>query len=366
VDLERSGDADRLLGHRDHVAAVELAAAAGLGLAVHRDLVREQQLACLAAAVGEAGQLEQLSEPDHLAADLDVTHAAKLAGPRLGTMRSALCLTVAIAVLAAGCGDRDEVGRLSPAGMRLPVEVWAVGDAADDTAAARLVARMVRSAEPDALLYLGDVYGSSRLSAFHDLYDPLYGSLADRTVPTPGNHEWPYAREGYFPYWEQKRGRPLPSYLSRRIGGWQVLSLNSNLRGRAFARQLAWARERLRRRATCRLAIWHAPRFSASAHGDAPDLEPLWRAVRGRARIVVNGHDHGMQRLRPIGGTTIFVSGAGGRTLYPVDRADRRLAFFDDRHFGALRMRLRPRSAAFAFVDARGRVRDSGRLRCRS
>lgn len=44
---------------------------------------------------------------------------------------------------------------------------------------------------------------------------------------------------------------------------------------------------------TCRLA-WHRPRFTAGKHADARDVAPLWEALRGRAKIVVNGHDHNM------------------------------------------------------------------------
>jgi len=276
-------------------------------------------------------------------------------------------LTLIAAVLVAGCGGGagTSLSAAHPSAVRGSAEVWAVGDAADGSATARQVAETVRAASPDLLLYLGDVYGSSDLHAFRSLYEPLYGALAKRTIPTPGNHEWPSARSGYFIYWRQKLGRPLPSYFVRKAGGWKILSLNSNLRGRAFRRQLTWTRRVLRGPGTCRIAIWHAPRFSAGPHGDAPKLEPLWQAVAGRARLVVNGHDHTMQRLRRIAGTTILVSGAGGRALYPVEEDDRRLAFSDDRHFGALRLRLAPGRAAFAFVDADGRALDTGDVRCR-
>ena len=48
-----------------------------------------------------------------------------------------------------------------------------------------------------------------------------------------------------------------------------------------------------------------------------------------------------MQRLQPIDGITSFVSGAGGARHYDLRRDDPRLAFADDRHDGALRLRLR-------------------------
>jgi hypothetical protein len=90
----------------------------------------------------------------------------------------------------------------------------------------------------------------------------------------------------------------------------------------------------------------------------------LWNAVRGRAAIVLAGHEHDMQRLRPVGGTTEFVSGAGGNERYPL-RRDRRVAFGNDQTFGALRLDLRRGLARYAFVAATGRVLDSGTIRCR-
>ena len=46
------------------------------------------------------------------------------------------------------------------------------------------------------------------------------------------------------------------------------------------------------------------------------DVTPLWDAVEGRAAIALAGHDHNMQRFKPAGGTTEYVSGAGGKGRY--------------------------------------------------
>ena len=242
--------------------------------------------------------------------------------------------------------------------------VWAVGDAAADTPDARRLARRIVGTRPDLFLYLGDVYPWGTAGDFRRRYEPLYGRLARRTAPTPGNHDWPHARSGYFPYWRRKLGRPLPSYYAFTTAGWRVLALNSELTGRPRRRQLAFVRRALPTRGDCALAFWHRPRYSAGVHGDAPDLEPLWRAVRGRARLVLNGHDHDLQRLRARAGTTILIAGAGGHSRYPVDLRDRRVMFASDDVAGALRLRLSAGRAEFAFVTAGGRVLDSGSMGC--
>ena len=66
----------------------------------------------------------------------------------------------------------------------------------------------------------------------------------------------------------------------------------------------------------CRIAFWHRPRYSAGAYGGAPDLNPLWNRLVGRARIVLTGHDHNLQRHRPQRGLAQYVVGAGGRGRY--------------------------------------------------
>jgi hypothetical protein len=243
--------------------------------------------------------------------------------------------------------------------------IWAVGDG-EASAAGRAVTDRIASAPFDRLLYLGDVYGSGSAEDFARNYAPTYGRLARRTAPTPGNHDWPNHETGYDPYWRRALGRRRAAgWYAFSAGGWRILSLNSETSHAAKSPQGRWLRSQLRAPGTCRIAFWHRPRFSAGRHGDQPDTASLWNALRGHATIVLGGHDHGMQRMRAKGTITQFVSGAGGRSHYGVDRDDRRLAFSDDRTYGALRLVLRPGSAAFAFVAADGRVLDSGTVRCR-
>ena len=149
-------------------------------------------------------------------------------------------------------------------------------------------------------------------------------------------------------------------------------------------RQLAWLRGRAAGGGDCRLVFWHRPRFNA---GRAPrpgaEGRPLWDAIEGRAAIVLHGHDHDMQRFKPVKGTTEYVSGAGGKSHYPVDASDPRLAFSDDQYVrspphraharqgrAALRRRRRHRRSTAAPSPARAdrsaarryaRVRPGGR-----
>ena len=239
-------------------------------------------------------------------------------------------------------------------------EVWAVGDA--DPPAAEKVAKLIRRADPDRIVYLGDIYPEGTASDFERWAEPWQG-LLDLMEPTPGNHDWAKASEGYGPFWEGVRGSPPRSVYSFMAGGWKIISANSE--------DTRWRRVRDRLRAesrgggTCRIAFWHRPRYTAGHHeGGNAHAEAFWEAVEGRARILLAGHDHNMQRFRQRDGIVQFVSGAGGRRLYPVNERDKRLAFSNDSRYGALRLDLEPGRAAWRFVDARGRVLDRGTVRC--
>ena len=243
--------------------------------------------------------------------------------------------------------------------------VWAVGDAADGTLAAGGVAGMVRNQRVDRLLYLGDVYDTGTSGEFRRNYQPLYGSLGKVTAPTIGNHEWPNLATGYVPYWTSVRGAPPPLRYAFAVSGWQLISLNSNLP--TDPAQEEWLQREIAktpRYGDCRIAFMHHPRYSAGLHGDLTGLQGLFDELRGHATIALAGHDHDMQRLHPIDGIAPFVDGAGGQELYPVNRDDPRLAFFDDTHHGALRLDLRPGSATLSFVDQNGAVLERSDIAC--
>jgi hypothetical protein len=222
---------------------------------------------------------------------------------------------------------------------------------------------MIAAARPARMLYLGDVYEQGTLREFDTHYARAYGAMASRTLPTPGNHDWPRHREGYDRYWRMATGHRMPSSYATRIAGWEVLSLNSERAGSAS--QLRWLEARVASGGNCRLGFWHRPRFSAGSHGDQGDIAPFWRAIQGRAALVLNGHEHNLQEMRVRGGVRQLIAGAGGRSHYPLRRRDPRLSWSSTGVDGALRLRLRPGRADYAFIAVGGRVLRRGSVTCR-
>jgi acid phosphatase type 7 len=287
-------------------------------------------------------------------------------------MRAALAVLIAATCLLAACGGSGaatatrRTGAFFPDGPRRAASVWAVGDGADGGPGALAVARLVKRAKPGAFLYIGDVYPEGDADAFAHSYAPTYGMLAHITAPTPGNHDESVRSQGYIPYWTKIRGERPPPYYSFRAGGWQILSLNSEIPTRRGSPQLRWLDGQLRAPGDCRLAFWHRPRFSAgTVHGDNPSVQPLWQALSGHARLVLNGHEHDTQRMRPRDGLVEIVAGAGGHSFYGLKRSYPGLAFANDNTFAALRIELRPGLARVAVVDFEGRTLDRTSVSCR-
>jgi acid phosphatase type 7 len=243
--------------------------------------------------------------------------------------------------------------------------VWAIGDGADGGPDSRAVAAMVGAQRVDRLLYLGDVYETGTAAEFQANYDAAYHRFDSITAPTIGNHEWSNVATGYVPYWTAVRGTPPPLWYASAASGWQLISLNSNVP--TSPDQLTWLRRAIAgtpRYGNCRLAFMHHPIFSAGLHGDLPSLQSVYAELQGHASIVLAGHDHDMQRLRPVNGITSYVNGSGGRELYPVNRTDQRLAFADDTHHGALRIKLRPGRAVLTFLGEDGSPLDRSKVSC--
>jgi hypothetical protein len=242
--------------------------------------------------------------------------------------------------------------------------VWAVGDGADSGTRDDALAAMIEGRDPDAFLYLGDVYESGTAGEYSSFYDTGYGRLRSITYPTPGNHEWDRRVEGYNAYWGSRF--TTPHYYSFDLGGWHLISLNSEENHGEGSAQLAWLRRDLGERSgNCTIAFLHRARYSAGTnHGDDDSLAQVWGSLVGRASIVLTAHDHSYQRFKPIDGITNWVVGSGGHGLTGVNGGDSRLVAHNNTDYGALRLSLGSESADYTFITQAGAVFDSGTVTC--
>lgn len=257
--------------------------------------------------------------------------------------------------------------------------VIAVGDIAScyspgDEATARLVDRI-----PGTVVTLGDnVYIDGKPEEFAQCYEPSWGRHKRRTRPSPGNHEYhtPGAA-GYFAYFGSRAGPAGRGYYSFDLGPWHLVSLNSEIATDTASEQVRWLRADLRSsRKLCTLAYWHKPRFAAAPHPLNWDVRGLWEALyAARADIVLAGHEHNYQRLRPLDeegrldsrrGIREFVVGTGGAGHELFEAPIAHTASYNVRTYGVLRLTLRAGGYTWRFVpEARKTFTDTGSARCR-
>jgi hypothetical protein len=166
-----------------------------------------------------------------------------------------------------------------------------------------------------------DAYPSGTTSDFA-CYDASWGKFKSRTHPAPGNHDYQTTGAApYFAYFGSLAGLAGKGYYSYDVGGWHVVSLNSE---HDLTGQAAWLKIDLAAHpAKCTLAYWHRPLFtSASVHAPFTSMRPIYQALYDAgADVVLSAHNHQYERFAPQNpaggadaarGLRYFVVGTGG------------------------------------------------------
>src|SRR2546430_6055724 len=159
---------------------------------------------------------------------------------------------------------------------------------------------------------LGDsVYGSPTSQDFDRKFEEPYRPLLEmgvRFYAALGNHDDPSERQ--YPQFNMGGDRYY-TFVKRNV---RFFVLDSNV---LDAKQLAWIENALQQsNDKWKICYFHHPLYSdGKTHGSQVDLravlEPLF--VKYGVNVVLSGHDHVYERIKPQKGIYYFVSGAGGR-----------------------------------------------------
>ena len=302
----------------------------------------------------------------------------------------------------AACGDSDKPTP-PPGGSRVTESVLlnsavmiGAGDIAvcgtpADEATGALVDSVLKAdsvAKLTTLVFtLGDnAYPSGESGAsgyFPRCFSPSWGRerITRAIRPSPGNHDYDTGSgDPYFSYFGASAGPKGKGYYSYDIGGWHVVSLNSELPAgsdNAGAKaQEVWLRQDLRDHpALCTMAYFHRPLFSSGRHGPDHTVIGLWEILyEGGADLILSGHEHHYERFKPqtptgkydpVRGIEQIIVGTGGAHLRNVESplAQNSVTQIHG-HYGVLKLLLGPGEFRHAFLDTDGRIWDPGGGKC--
>lgn len=191
-----------------------------------------------------------------------------------------------------------------------------IGDTGTGTKQQQQIADLMvryREAYPfDFVLMLGDnLYGTETPADYRKKFSDVYQKLLDNKVKfyaTLGNHDEPNER-----FYESFNMNGKEYYRFTR-GNVAFYSLNSTYMDK---KQLDWLNSELAKDTSdWKIAFCHHPPYSSGGkHGSDKSLrevvEPLF--VKYGVNVVLTGHDHFYERIKPQKGVYYFVSGAGGK-----------------------------------------------------
>ena len=215
----------------------------------------------------------------------------------------------------------------------------------------------------DIVLMLGDnIYGGSDARDFADKFEKPYKSLLDGSVKfyaSLGNHDNTNERL-YKPF--NMNGERYYTFKPSN-GSVRFFALDSNYMDRA---QLAWLDKELANSGSdWKICYFHHPIYSSGkTHGSdlrlRTQLEPLF--IKYGVNVVLAGHDHFYERIKPQHGIQYFVSGAGGQ-LRPGDvrRSDLTEKAFDTGYHFIL-FEIADDTLFFQAISDQGQTVDSGAI----
>ncbi len=257
----------------------------------------------------------------------------------------------------------------SPVSLTLPlkdrsVRFAAIGDTGTGGRQQHEIAQMMiryRAVFPfEFVLMLGDnLYGSERPNDYRRKFENVYRKLLDDNVKfyaTLGNHDHPNQRL----YEHFNMGGK--EYYRFKKGDVAFYSLNSNYMDKS---QVEWLQGELAKdNSKWKICFFHHPPYSSGKkHGSDNQLravvEPLF--MSHGVDVVLAGHEHFYERLKPQKGIYYFISGAGGKLRKGNVRPSSALtetAFDQDYHF--MLFEIAGEELHFQTISRTGKTVDSG------
>jgi hypothetical protein len=236
------------------------------------------------------------------------------------TAGALVCLAPASPALAQAQPQGSQVAA-APATLTLPLKegstrFMVVGDTGtgsrQQNELAGVMLRYWQAFPYEFALMVGDnMYGPEKAADYKSKFEDVYKPLLDNKVKfyaALGNHDESNQR------FYERFNMNGEEYYNFKKGNISFYALNSNYMDK---KQLTWLEETLKGDASdWKVAFFHHPPYSSGGkHGSASGLrevvEPLF--VKYGVNVVLAGHEHFYERVKPQKGIYYFISGAGGK-----------------------------------------------------
>jgi 3',5'-cyclic AMP phosphodiesterase CpdA len=293
---------------------------------------------------------------------------------------SAALLSVGVAVIAADCRERavfSPVAALHAQQAAAPTVAlpnrdgtlkfavlgdFGTGGRAQMELAQQMAAVHARFKYELVVLAGDNIYGSERPEDFRRKFEEPYKPLLDAGVKfyaSLGNHD---SREQRNYKLFNMDGRLFYSFSPK--ADVRFFMLESTYPERE---QIQWLEKELAASGSkWKIAVFHHPLYSSGErHGSELRLrnvlEPLF--VKYNVSVVLNGHDHFYERLKPQKGIAYFVAGSGGQLrVGNIDRRSGLTASGFDTDLAFMAVEIADDEMYFNAISRRGAVVDSGVL----
>lgn len=336
-----------------------------------------------------------------------VRHTARIERPRGG--QDTLSVMATVTVDGTAFTSRPQTVRYAP-GRGQALRFAALGDTGAGTASERRVVNLIEKENVSLLLITGDVaYSHGDWEDYRRRFFPYYADLMASVpiLPALGNHDVGNPKHMGEPFrmvwtppddWRPPAGATQRYSLNRRrsnrtegpvpagqdtprnysadAGDCHFVCLDSTADHDTIEKLVApWLKEDLAaaRAAGAKwfIAYWHHPPYTRGGYKDNSlqwqDMRDLYLPILKAAgvQLVLNGHDHGFQRMEK-DGIAYIVTGGGGAGLYHIDPSwDRNgqpplLAWNDKvRSFTLLEQSADGRSLSIRQIDENGKTLDT-------
>jgi hypothetical protein len=197
-----------------------------------------------------------------------------------------------------------------------PIRFLAFGDSGGGGADQYALAEQMQSFPYGLIVHTGDIaYDKGTLQQFEDNVFGVYQDLL-RSIPfwpIAGNHEYETANAAAYRDVFALPGDSGEQWYSFDWGRIHFSALDTE---RDFATQVAWLdRDLEANKLPWKIVFLHRPPYSSGHHGSDVTLRNLLAPIveKHGVHLVLAGHDHHYERMKPQGGVNYVVTGGGGK-----------------------------------------------------